>query len=150
MRGSFEKHDNQWWSFWGLVFAANDDRSIVYSLEVNHEGDWAITKRVGYLYPGPNHPFENETRIHIEDWTGKYPRWPAKMGYDANTLKVEIASNEVKCYINGHLVYTIQEPAIVNEINALKRVGIIGGDWEIAPTQIGYDYFFLDEGCDTY
>ena len=143
LKGRFEEWD-PYWSFWGLVFAASEDMSTVYSLEVNNLGDWGIIKRTGYQYPGPNHPFENETRTNIVPYIGEQ-RWPAKAGFTSNTLMVRVTNKKVKLYINGEEVYSFSE-----EILSLKRVGIIGGNWEITPTQIGYDYFFVDEGCDDY
>lgn len=144
LKGRFEEWD-PYWSFWGLVFAASDDMSTVYSLEVNDLGDWAIIKRTGYQYPGPNHPWKNETRTAIVAYTGGH-RHPANSGFTPNTLRVRVTNQKVKLFINGQEVYTFSDA----EIPSLRRVGIIGGDWEITPTQIGYDYFFVDEGCDTY
>ena len=143
LKGRFEEW-NPYWSFWGLVFAASEDMSTVYSLEVNNLGDWGIVKRTGYQYPGPNHPFENETRTNIVPYIGEQ-RWPAKAGFTSNTLMARVTNKKVKLYINGEEVYSFSE-----EILSLKRVGIIGGNWEITPTQIGYDYFLVDEGCDDY
>ncbi len=143
LKGRFEEWDT-YWSFWGVVFAASEDMSTVYSLEVNDIGDWGIVKRTGYQYPGPNHPVENETRTNIVPYIGEQ-RWPAKAGFTSNTLMVRVTNKKVKLYINGEEVYSFSE-----EILSLKRVGIIGGNWEITPTQIGYDYFFVDEGCDDY
>ncbi|MEE9615650.1 MAG: hypothetical protein V3T90_01415 [Anaerolineae bacterium] len=143
LKGRFEEWD-PYWSFWGLVFAASEDMSTVYSLEVNNLGDWGIVKRTDYQYPGPNHPFENETRTNIVPYIGEQ-RWPAKAGFTSNTLMVRVTNKKVKLYINGEEVYSFSE-----EILSLKRVGIIGGNWEITPTQIGYDYFLVDEGCDDY
>jgi hypothetical protein len=151
MGGIFETWD-PYWSFYGLVFAASEDKSIVYSLEVNNLGDWAIIKRTDYKYPGPNHPWQNETREAVQPDTGYSggQRWPAKTAFNQNVLRVDIGSNEVNFYINGTKMYTLRDPARVNQIRSLRKVGLIGGDWEITPTQIGYDYFFMDNGCDTY
>jgi hypothetical protein len=148
MGGSFEDYD-PYWSFWGVVFAASDDKSTVYSLEVNNLGDWGIKKRENYLYPGPNHPYLNENRTDIVGYVGGL-RWPAKTAFERNDLKVEITRNKLTFYINNVEVYAVNEAYIVNEVNALRNVGIIGGNWEISPTTIGYDYFYIDEGCDTY
>ena len=148
MAGRFETWD-PYWSFWGIVFAASDDKSTVYSLEVNNLGDWGIVKRTDYQFPGPNHPYLNESREYLESYTGGL-RWPVKKAFDANTLKVEIGTSSVIFYINNVKIHTLSNPWYVNEIRSLKNVGIIGGDWEIAPTQIGYDYFYVDEGCDDY
>jgi hypothetical protein len=148
---SFETWD-PYWSFYGLVFAASNDWSTVYSFEVNNLGDWAILRRTGYQYPGPNHPFLNETRDPVEpgaDWSGKQ-RTPARTAFERNKLRVEVGLTEVIFYINDSKVYTITNPTIVNQIRAHPKIGIIGGDWEITPTQIGFDYYIVDEGCDTY
>lgn len=151
MTGSFETWDS-YWSFWGIAFAASQDKSTVYSLEVNNLGDWGIIKRTGYQYPGPNHPYLNENRQPVEDETQYVGglRWPAKAAFNLNRLKVEVGISEVIFYINDIEAYRITNPYIVNEIRSLRYVGIIGGNWEITPTQIGYDHFYVDKGCDDY
>jgi hypothetical protein len=148
MRGSFEKY--VWASSWGIVFASSDNMSTNYTFWVEDRGDWAITKRTGYLFPGPNHPFlGDEEREHIDPPSGGY-KSPANPGSEPNTLRVEIGTHDVQFYMNNQKVYTITDPWYVNEIRSLRKVGIIGGNLEWGDTQIGYDYFFVDEGCDTY
>jgi hypothetical protein len=142
VRGQLEEYDAHW-SWWGLVFAANNSRTVLYSLEVNNTGDWAVLRREGYQYPGPNHPYLNEDRIKIVDWWGGR-REPANPGLEANTLRVRVAGDNVVLYINGQVVHSFTDGAISD----LRQVGIIGGDWEITPTRIGWDYFLVDEGCD--
>ncbi len=148
LKGGFEKEPgwlDPWWSFWGLVFAASEDKSTVYSLEVNSHGNWGVVKRTGYDFPGPNHPWENETRTYLVPYTiGE--RWPARPAFEGNTVRAEVNGNNVKLFINGRLVHEFWD----SQISSLTKVGIIGGDWEITPTQIGYDYFYLDEGCDDF
>jgi len=143
LKGSFETP--QWVSGWGLVFAASDDMSTVYSLWVDDRGDWGVMKRVGYQFPGPNHSVYNETRIDIEPGMGG-SRWPAKSGYEPNTLMARVTGNQVRLYVNGEQVHSFTDGAI----SPLNRVGTIGGNWEWGDTRIGYDYFYVDEGCDTY
>ena len=143
-KGTFERWD-PYWSFWGLVFAASDDKSTVWSLEVNNLGDWAVVKRTGYDFPGPNAPYVNEERIYEEAYTGGH-RDPAEAAYEPNTLRAEVDGRRVKLYINGQKVHEFSDP----EIRSLTEVGLIGGNWEITPTQIGYSYFLIDEGCDDY
>jgi len=144
VRGSFERYVT-YWSFFGLVFAASEDKSTVYSLEVNDLGDWAVLRRTGYDFPGPNHPWENEVRHLLVGYTGGR-RWPARPAFEANTLRAEVEGNQVKLFINGHMIYQFSHP----EIGSLNRVGVIGGNWEITPTQLGFDYFYIDEGCDSF
>lgn len=144
LRGGFEKWDPTW-SFWGLVFAASNDKSKVWSLEVNNLGDWAVVRRSGYDFPGPNAPWQNESRSYPRAYTGG-KRWPARPAFEKNTLRAEVRGDRVKLYINGDLVHELSR----SEISDLNQVGIIGGDWEITPTQIGYDYFYVDEGCDGF
>jgi hypothetical protein len=151
MGGSFEDWD-PYWSFYGLVFAASDDMKTVYSLEANNLGDWAIIKRQDYQYPGPNHPYLNESRTSVKPDTGYVggQRYPGKTAYERNDLKVEIGTSELIFFLNGLKIYELNDPYIVNEVRALRNVGIIGGNWEITPTRIGYDYFYMDVGCDNY
>jgi len=140
-KGSFERYDT-YWSFFGLVFAASDDKSTVWSLEVNDLGDWAVLRRTSYDFPGPNSSEYNETRWKEEDWAGGI-RPPARAAFRSNTLRAEVEGSNVKLYINGQKVYEFSN----SEIRSLEKVGLIGGDWEITPTQIGYDYFHVDQGC---
>jgi len=144
LKGGFEKWDPTW-SFWGLVFAASKDKSKVWSLEVNNLGDWAVVRRSGYDFPGPNAPWQNENRSYPVSYTGG-KRWPARPAFEKNTLRARVSGDNVKLYINGVLVDELSR----SEISDLNQVGIIGGDWEITPTQIGYDYFYVDEGCDDF
>ncbi|HEY73233.1 MAG: hypothetical protein B6I35_08560 [Anaerolineaceae bacterium 4572_32.2] len=144
MKGSFEKP--KWVSGWGLVFAASADMNTVYSLWVDNRGDWGIVKRIGYQFPGPNYSMQtHEKRINIVPGVGG-PRTPARPDKEVNTLRAQVTGNQVKLYVNGEHVHTFSE----GDISSLNRVGIIGGNWEWGDTQIGYDYFYMDEGCDTY
>ena len=63
---------------------------------------------------------------------------------------MEIRSGSLVFYINDVEIYTVNDAYVVNEVRSLKNVGIIGGNWEITPTTIGYDYFYMDVGCDNY
>lgn len=143
VRGSFEKHI--WNESWGLVFASGDDLRHNYSIWVDDRGDWAITERTDYLFPGPNYSQGGDPRIHIEPPAGG-SRWPVKAGTEPNVLGVEITGGSVKFFINGYEVRTYNS----STISSLKRVGLIGGNNEWGDIQIGYDYFYVDEGCDTY
>lgn len=144
VRGAFERYET-YWSFWGLVFAASDDMDTVYSLEVNDRGDWAVLKRTGYDFPGPNHPWTNEVRHKLVDWNDGL-RYPARPPFETNTLRAEVNGNNVRLFINGRLIHQFSDA----QIGSLRRVGIIGGNWELTPSQIAYDYFYLDEGCDGF
>ncbi len=142
--GSFENCD-PWWSWWGVAFAVSDDTRTVYSLEVNNLGDWGIVRRLGYIYPGPNHPFINEVREYIAGYSASqhYPALPAP---EVNSLRVCVEGDQATFYINGVQVFAYRH----SDFLTMRLVGIIGGDWEVTPTQIGYDYFYVDEGGDTY
>lgn len=144
-RGSLERWDS-YWSFWGLVFAASEDMDVVYTLEVNNLGDWGVIRRDGYEYPGLNHPLDDlNSQTRIVEYAGAQ-RDPANPFPEANTLRAKVEGDTVRLYINGVRVHKFSHDAISN----LRYVGLMGGDWEITPTQIGYHYFFLDEGCDDY
>jgi hypothetical protein len=73
-------------------------------------------------------------------------RWPAEAGLASNELEVRIEGDHVIAYINGYEV----DDFVVPGLSAYRYVGLIGGDWEITPTQVGYDYFYVDQGCDDY
>jgi len=143
MRASFEKH--AWNESWGLIFASSDDLHQNYSLWVDDRGDWAITKRTNYLFPGPNYSGSGDPRTHIVAPAGA-SRYPAKSGTALNVLRVEITGAQITLYINGVYVYDFYDTGILS----LKRVGIIGGNNEWGDIRIGYDYFYVDEGCDDY
>jgi hypothetical protein len=143
MRAKFVSND-PYWSFYGLAFAASADKSKIYTLEVNNLGDWAVVERTGYMYPGPNHPYENETRNDIVDWTNA-ERWPA-VPLSWNTLRAKVEGDHVRLYINGEKVKSFSR----DDIDALPHVGILAGDWEVTPTTIVIKYFYVDEGCDDW
>jgi len=144
VKGNFE-HWDPYWSFWGLVFAASEDKNIVWSLEVNNLGNWAVVRRSGYDFPGPNAPYTNESRSYPVPYDG-HTSWPARPAFEGNTLRAQVTGENVRLYINGVMVHQLSS----FEVGELTKVGIIGGDWEITPTQIGYDYFYMDEGCDDF
>jgi hypothetical protein len=123
--------------------------STNYSFWVDSRGDWGITRRTGYLFPGPNHGYFNETRELIEPPAEGY-KWPANADDAINRLRVDVGTSEVKFYMNNIHVFTLNESWYVNEIKSLNNVGIIGGNLEWGNTYIRYDYFYVDEGCDTY
>jgi hypothetical protein len=146
-RGRVERWDS-YWSFWGLVLAGSSDMKTIYTLEVNNLGNWGIIRRDGYLYPGMNHPTDD---LNIQTLVVPYSeanaqRYPANAFPAYNTLRVRINGDTVWVYINGQQVHKFTHGVISD----LRYVGLIGGDWEITPTQIGYDYFYLDEGCDDF
>jgi hypothetical protein len=139
LKGSFEKPKHV--SSWGLVFASSQDMSTHYALWVNNRGEWGVIKRTGYQFPGPNHSVYNEHRKRIIG-----PLWGANEGTDKNTLRVQIKDNSVELYLNGANVGSFSD----SDISSLRYIGIIGGNWEWGDTQIGYDYFYMDVGCDDY
>ncbi len=135
--------EDAFWSFWGLVFAASEDKSTVYTLEVNNHGQRAIVKRSGYQFPGPNHPYLNETRFYVISYDDEaYPQ-PGNPGLTPNKLRVEVSHNQAWVYINDQFVHSFVD----DELPSLRHVGLMGGDWEVTPAQIGYEYFSMDAGC---
>jgi hypothetical protein len=123
--------------------------STNYILWVGDRGDWGITKRTEYQFPGPNHSYLNEEREYIVEPSGS-ARWPARAHDQSNKLMVEVGTSNAKFYINDELVHTLSSGSYMNEIRSLKKIGIWGGNWEWGDTDIGFDWFFVDEGCDTY
>jgi hypothetical protein len=145
VRGLLERWD-QYGSFWGLVFAGSADMNTIYTLEVNNFGDWAVIRRDGYTFPGLNSADDLNIQTRIVPYAGSGPRYPADDFPAANTLRVRINEDSVWLYINGELVKEFSDSAISD----LRYVGVIGGVWEMTPTQLGYKYFYVDEGCDDY
>lgn len=144
-RGSLERFDS-YWSFWGLVFAGSGNMNTIYTLEVNNLGNWGILRRDGYEFPGLNHPLDDlNSQTEIVAYSpSNAQRDPARPFPETNTLRAKIEGDTVRLYINGVQVHKFSHSIISD----LRYVGLIGGDWEITPTQIGYDYFLVDEGCD--
>ena len=118
-----------WWGHWGLVFAANDGLTEVYTFRVNINKHFSVTRFHPYRWPG------DRQIEHIIDWTGELAQ--INNGPVDNTLRVEVDGNWAHFFINGYYVANRHIP----NLRIYPRVGLIGGDIEVTPVDVRIDYF---------
>jgi hypothetical protein len=145
-----------WWSHWGIVFGADGDSRVdgrpteVYTFQINSHGNLGIVGFHDYIYPGnrgtnpsgPNYewpiyrwPGNDETRYWSEDQYGSGL-------HNYNTLRVGVDGVQARFYVNGQHVATASIPDMPRD-----KIGLIGGDFEVTPTEIQFDYFLYDPNC---
>lgn len=146
-RGQFASSKGEydpWWTYWGIVFAADATMKNFYSFMINANHDYAITEHLNYVYPGNRRP-DGDSNINVQNypvaWINRdlYQLIPTTM---YNTLKVVVDGQLVSIYANGVLLESVWLSALPR-----KRVGIIGGVWEITPVDLHFDYFRYTPNC---
>ena len=124
-----------WWESHSLIFGASADMHILYRLETNVNGDWAVSKYTDYHIPyGGIHAGDTA----IIDWheeNGQHVRKDQGL----NHLKVIVKGTTATFYINGAtpLDYAVG----LNDLPSLNRVGVIGGSYEVTPVDSRFDNF---------
>jgi len=140
---NFMDQDSQpWWSHWGIVFGATENLSEVFTAQVNANHETAILRLHNYTYPGNRQPLSGEdlnVEIRYAGWAGDPNDIPT---HSYNHLKVVVDHYHVDFYVNGEHVSSTELPFLPKE-----RIGLIGGDWEVTPTDIRVDYFRYDPYC---
>ncbi len=145
-RAKFQNAQNPyepWWAHWGIVFAADTDRTQVYAFQISANYDFSILHYHNYTYPGNRQPFDGQP-INVENrivpWSHAGQQILANPGY--NRLKVEVNRPYVSVYANDTLLYMAYVPSLPRD-----NVGLIGGVWEVTPLDVVYQYFRYDPGC---
>jgi hypothetical protein len=146
-RGKFASSKGEydpWWTYWGIVFAADASMTNFYSFMINANHDYAITEHINYVFPGNRRPDGGEY-INVQNypvaWTNRdLDELIPTMVY--NTLKVVVDGPLVSIYANGVHLETVSLGTLQRQ-----RVGIIGGVWEITPVDLWFDYFRYVPNC---
>ena len=139
-----------WWAHWGIVFGANASLSEIYTFQINANHNLGIVGFHNYTYPGDRcHDCGHDIEWPIYQWPGTTDRyWSyAEFGnpaYQYNVLKVEVTSNVAHFYVNGAKVATA---GVYIESMPRARIGLIGGDFEVTPVEIEFDYFRYEPYC---
>jgi uncharacterized repeat protein (TIGR01451 family) len=138
LKSPYDNPDWNYYPYWGnagLIFGANAANTHLYALclAVGSQGrmGWFLVNNPTYEYPkkGCNYV-------------------PGKLGgedadtiqLDANrwhNLQVGVDGDQVTVYVNGNY----KGRWTMNGLSAMTRVGVVGGDYEITPVDIRYDYF---------
>lgn len=141
-------------SWYAVVFGATDPSSTLYYNKVfyagvNWNGEWGIHRVDGMQFPGPGNDHLPELdRTHClscqnpPEWDNSRVVVPKYRG--PNKLKVIVDGMRLEFYVNDQHMFTGYDPALPS----MTRVGLIGGPWEVTPTEVFFHYFSLDVGCD--
>lgn len=129
----YERYD--YYPFWanaGIVFGANDANNKLYALCLAiGAGDsmgWFVVHNPNYSFP----------RRGCSNQGGVVAREDG--GLNANNwykLQVGVDGNTVTIYINGIYKGTYTMAGLSD----MTRIGVIGGDYEVTPVDVRFDYF---------
>jgi len=133
-----------WCAHWGIVFAANEDMTDLFTFQINENQSRAIIRYPSYQFPGNNNiryqlnyppDYDTNREVLIEAWPDyDYPI--INIGPEYNTIRVERRGNIVDFYVNDELMLTHEFDYLPND-----NVGVIGGSWEVTPIDLRFDYF---------
>ncbi len=139
-----------WWSHWGIVFAANEDMTDLYTFQINDNRDRGVVWYPRYVYPGNNNrryqdltppDYETNREVRIIDWAGQeHHRIYAGPAY--NTIKVVRRGYVADFYVNDYYLFSTTFGSLPQ-----AHIGLTGGNWEITPTDIWIDYFRYEPHC---
>jgi uncharacterized repeat protein (TIGR01451 family) len=125
-----------YWANMGLVFGATDDYKTLYAACLSRDVDadklhWFIVRQDDYdVKLGRTGCSKPEFGIGGYDWDGT-------SRYDWNHVKVSVDGDTIKLYIGGYYKGKFK----LDGLTAMTRVGVVGGDAEIPPTDIRYQWF---------
>lgn len=123
-----------WWEQHSLIFGASADKHILYRLETNVNGDWAVAKYRNYHMPYGGIHADNQLIIDWHEETGEH----VNPGNGRNHLKVIVSGTTATFYINGH---ALDFASGLNDLPSLNYVGVIGGSYEVTPVDSRFDNF---------
>jgi hypothetical protein len=118
-----------WWAYWGIVFAANDNFTELYTFQINNNRHFSVSHFTPYQWPGGGD--EN----YIIDLTGEVPA--IKNGPNYNTLKVVVDGCWATFYVNGAFLDSV----CISGLAGFPEVGLRGGAVEVTPVDLRIDYF---------
>ncbi len=123
-----------WWEQHSLVFGASADKHILYRLEANVNGDWAVSKYTNYHMPYGGIHGGNVTIIDWHEESGEHVR----KDQGRNHLKVIVLGTTATFYINGT---ALDYATGLSDLPYLNWVGVIGGSYEVTPVDSRFDNF---------
>ena len=135
--------DGNYWANMGLVIGANDDNDDIYALCLSRGPDeesslgWFLMRNAEYDFPrgGCSRP---TYKIEGSDRQGtSHNGW--------NKLQVSVDGDRVDVFIGGYYKGTFT----LEGLRSKTRVGVIGGDYELTPIDVRFDYFRVipDSAC---
>lgn len=132
--------EGHYWANMGLVFGANEDGTQFYALCLGRDSDkqrlgWFVVRQDEQEVPGKgcSHP---DLGIAGWDRTGT-----SRDGW--NLLQVGVDGNKIKVYIDENY----REEYTMEGLSGMTRVGVVGGNAEIPPTDIHFRYFKVLPGA---
>jgi uncharacterized repeat protein (TIGR01451 family) len=123
-----------WWEQHSLIFGASADKQVLYRLETNVNGDWAVAKYRNYHMPYGGIHADNQIIIDWHEETGEH----VNKDNGRNHLKVIVSGTTATFYINGH---ALDFATGLHDLPSLNYVGVIGGSYEVTPVDSRFDNF---------
>jgi hypothetical protein len=152
------------WANMGVIMGSSDNDSdkmelYAFCLARNNEDGlgWFLMYKDNYKFPSDN----AKERGGCSQPTGNKIEGFAKEGGGVrdgtsregwNRVRLGVNGNKVKVYIGDHYKgeagNNSSESAVLSGLKDMEYVGVIGGDYELTPIDIRYDYFKVIQGSD--
>lgn len=132
-----------YWANMGLIFGADDDNKDIYAVCMSYAHDevgWFVMRNDGYKFPKKacfGEKFkQGGSHTSVNGW---------------NRIRVSVNGNAVKVYLRAdgesewHRVFNDTMSGLAGK----RRVGVVGGDYEVTPIDVRVDSFKVipDSGC---
>jgi len=134
-------YDNKDWDFYpywgnaGLIFGANESNTHLYALCLAV----GSKERMGwFLVDNPTYEYPKKGCNYVPGKVGGEDADIIKLDVNQwHLLQVGVDGNHVTVYIDG--IYKGYWK--MDGLSAMTRIGVVGGDYEVTPVDIRYDYF---------
>lgn len=134
--------DGNYWANMGMVIGANEDNDDIYALCLSRDSSdglgWFLMRSADYDFPkggcaSPSYKIEGGDR-----------QGTSRDGW--NKLQISVDGDRVDVFIGGYYKGTFTLEGLWSK----TRVGVIGGDYELTPIDVRFDYFRVipDSACD--
>jgi uncharacterized repeat protein (TIGR01451 family) len=134
------------WANMGIVFGANESNTKYYAMCFGRDNDsglgWFLMRADGYEFPrrgcsGPT--------FKIEGFAPGGQAIRAGTSRDGwNRVRIGIDGDKVRVYIGDYY----KGEKTMTGLSSMTYIGVIGGDYELTPIDIRYDYFKVIPGSD--
>ncbi|MBN1815163.1 MAG: DUF11 domain-containing protein [Anaerolineae bacterium] len=145
------------WANMGVIMGSSDDdrdKMELYAFCLGRDDEsglgWFLMHKDNYKFPSEN----SKERGGCSQPTGDKIEGFAKAGGGVrdgtskegwNRVRLGVDGDKVKVYIGDHYKgeagIDSDEKKVLSGLNDMKYVGVIGGDYELTPIDIRYDYF---------